>query len=47
LKEYQLNTIHMALIVPFFLALRVLKDIADLDCVGFLEVQVEELRDQT
>ncbi|XP_060870209.1 uncharacterized protein LOC132944717 [Metopolophium dirhodum] len=46
LKEYQLNTVTYGINSAPFLALRVLRDIADNDCTGFLEVQLG-LREQT
>jgi len=46
LKEYQLNTVTYGINSAPFLALRVLKDIADHECVEFPEVQ-NGLREQT
>jgi len=46
LKEYQLNTVTYGINSAPFLALRVVKDIADHDCAGFPEVQMG-LREQT
>lgn len=46
LKEYQLNTVTYGVNCAPFLALRVLKDIADNECNGFPEVQ-DGLRYQT